>query len=335
MPPVDGMPAESEAPEPEFDAESAFLENLTGKKKEEDEAPPEEDSEGTASETEEAPEEEELGEGAGTDAEGEKPDGAEGEQADDPDAAEVVLKVGDKETKVKLGDLKRAYSEQAEVAQTREDLAKDRETTKATASRAEMALQKMVERAQARLKPYTDIDWLLLPQQVDAATYQQLKKDALAAHSDLEFLTKELGGEFEKARNDFMAEGQRRTQEVAKATIKELSDPTTGIPNWGKDTYQGLMDYAANSGFDRGAAMRIVDAPSLRVLHKAMLYDKAHSAVQERVKPAAQASAKRVQKPSGRAGEDRTSYSKAMNTLRSRGTVDDAAAAFFASFGDE
>ena len=323
--PDDVTPAEGAAPEADFDAESAFLENLGVKKDEKEPAEePEEDSAPEPEEGEQTPEED--GEGAEQD-----PEAA----PEDPDDSEVTLKVGDQETKVKLSELKRAYTDRSPVSESTTALAKERDETKAIASRAEMALQKMIERAQARLKPYTEIDWLLLPQQVDAGTYQQLKRDALAANNDLQFLTKELGGEFEKARTDFMEQGKRQADEVAKATVKELSDPKTGIPNWGKDTYTQIVDYAASVGVPRDMALRVVDAASLRILHKAMLYDKSQSAMKDKVKPAAQASAKHVQSPSRRTGEGRTSFTKAMSTLRTRGTVDDAAAAFLASFGDE
>jgi hypothetical protein len=61
---------------------------------------------------------------------------------------------------------------------------------------------------------------------------------------------------------------------AAGETWKDLSDPTTGIPGWSTDTYNEVRTYAKAAGIPAKSVDEMVDPIAVRMLHKAMLYDK-------------------------------------------------------------
>jgi hypothetical protein len=156
--------------------------------------------------------------------------------------------------------------------------------------------------------------------------FQALRADAAAAEANVKFFGDELG----KLQQANSARQQQAHQEAAQATIKELSDPNTGIKGWGPELYSDLMTFAEGQGVQN--ARMATSAPLLRLLNMAMQWEKADKArkTAEGKVQAAPNKPTKVLKPG-----QKTSTGKAqtaMQTLRRSGSLDDATDAFLASF---
>jgi len=107
----------------------------------------------------------------------------------DGDLVEINVKGENKQVSVK--DLKRLYGQEASLTQKSQDLAAQRKVAEQEFAKTQMAYQKMLERAEARLAPYSEMDMLLAAQQMDAETFAQLRQDARQAEEDVKFLKEE------------------------------------------------------------------------------------------------------------------------------------------------
>jgi len=283
------------------------------------------EADASTEETEEAPEarQEETGKGPEENTEGSD------ETADpsDPDNQEVEIKVGEETKKATLKDLKRLYGQEASLTQKSQKLAEAQRAADAQAERASVALEGMLKKATERFKPYEGVDWLVLSQQATPEEFQALRADAIEAQREVLYLQTEVDGAL-KARQEAV---QKATHEAAQECIKVLSDPVQGIPNWSQPLYNEMIDYAKSHGLPE--AIQIVNPVALKLLHKAMLYDRLQSTqktAQEKVKTAVN-TAKRVLKPTN--GSRPTTgasaeVTKAMSALRKSGSLDDAVTAF-------
>lgn len=189
-------------------------------------------------------------------------------QEEDP---EFDVKVGDETRKAKLSELRRLYGQEAALTQKSQIVAELRAKAEAEASRATLALTTQVERAQKAWEPYSKLDFLALSTRMQPDDFVALRAEAQAALSNVQFFTTELDG-IQKATVERHAATSR---ERATATIAELSDPVKGIKGWGPELYGEVMRYAAAQGMPQAVAQSIVEAPALRMIHKAMLADRA------------------------------------------------------------
>lgn len=191
---------------------------------------------------------------------------------DDPDDAEFEWKQGEADTKAKLRDLKEAFNErtraQAEftAAQTERQRASDE------ATKAGLAVTKMLERAQARWAPYAEVDFLVLAQKVDPDTLQVIRKEAQDALADVQFYQTELDG----ARTAHQQAVQTARQAASQEAIRVLSDPKTGLEGWGAPLYGEIITHAERHyGAPRQALLSITDPWAIKVMHDAMQFHKA------------------------------------------------------------
>lgn len=311
----------TDAPE-DFDVENAFLSNLNGDA--EKKRLPEGEENGTPAKGEETPkDDEENG--------SEKPEAETTTDTDtpSPEDAELEVKVGEETHKVKVKDLTRLYGQEAALTRKSQEVAALRATADAEASRATAALKGAIDRANERWRPYAEIDFLVLAQQVDAPTLQQIRQDAQAAANDVRFYTEELTG-LEKATKD--AATQQHNAE-AQATIKELTDPDKGIKGFGPDMYRELVGYAIQQGMPAERANAVTNAAALRMMHKAMMFDRQTTSAAEKVERVINKASKVVKPGSGSQSGNR-SQNDAMARLRKSGTTDDAADAFLSRMRD-
>jgi len=285
----------------EFDATDAFL-KAAGGEEDEHSAPSDEPEDGTST-GDETP--------AATE--------------DDP---EFDIKVGEDTRKAKLSDLKRLYGQEAMLTQKSQIVAELRSKAETDSQRATLALTSQTERAQAAWKPYSELDFLALSTQMDPADFQALRSEAKAALDNVTFFTTELDG-IQKATTERQAATAR---ERATATIAELSDPVKGIKDWGPQLYGDVMAYATSQGIPDAAARSIVEAPALRLLHKAMLYDRqAAKAPAVATKVIAKPTVTLKPGNAKTAAADTDSFQGSLRSMRERGgTLDSTADAFAA-----
>ncbi len=282
----------------EFDAADAFLKALDLS---------EDDPEEVLSET---------GEKAPTETGEEEP------SVDGEDEPEFEVKVGEETRKAKLSELTRLYGQEAALTQKAQALAEVRAKVDVDSARATTALTTQTERAQKAWEPYSKLDFLALSTQMESADFVQLRAEAQAALANVNFFTQELDG-LQKATAERTSAANT---ERAQAAIAELTDPVKGIKGWGKDLHEELVKYGEANGMKDARAL--LDAAPFRILHKAMLADRAASKVVDVKKVVSKATV--VMKPGAKASvADKGSYKSALQNMRNNGGNHDSTAAAF------
>lgn len=294
----------AQADEHEFDATDAFLKDAETPRKD-DPADPS-DAEGDATET------------AGT------------EEPKEPDEPEFDVKVGEETRKAKLSELTRLYGQEAALTQKSQALAEARTKAESQADAATAILTEQKTRAQKLWEPYANLDFLALSTQMTSEDFVALRAEASAALNNLNTLTSTLDGH-EKVTQDRRAVLHRERAQVA---ITELSDPDKGIKGWGPELYNDLMGYAETQGMSQAAARGLVDAAPLRLLHKAMLYDRGAAKTAEVKKVVAKATVTLKPGPTKAEGEG-NGFKTALRAMRSSGGNLDATADAFLALGKQ
>lgn len=246
----------------------------------------------------------------------------------DPDDAEIEIKVGDEVKKATLKDLKRLYGQEASLTQKSQKVAEAQRAAEAIHARANAGLGAMLQKAQERAQPYQEMDWLVLSQRMGTEDFQALRADASAAQADLTFLQSELDGVVKAQRDEALKANHTAAQEC----IKVLTDPTTGIKDFSQPVYNEMMKFASDNGLPE--AVQIVSPGALKILHMAMQYAKSQSTQAAAAVKATKAvqQATRVLKPSTQNQSTTSASAKAkdaMRALRTSGSAEDAANAFF------
>lgn len=268
-------------------------------------------------------------------------DGAEtgGDEADtkveekSADDAEVTFKIGETETKVLMSELRGMVEERQAFTARAEALATEQKTYVEGVEKAQTALNTMLEKAQARFKPFADLDWVKAQATMDDAAYETLKAMAREARDDVAFLTAELDANAKAAQETQTAAMRRASAEA----IKVLEGPSEkgGIEGFGPKLYNEMIDFAVSTGVPREAALAVVDPAAMRIIHKAMLYDRAQAsqataAAKIKATPAKPTAVARPAANGNPSAPRRTDRDAALAKLRRSGSMDDAADAFLA-----
>lgn len=277
------------------------------------------------------------GDSDGTEGEGSEDDDTpeEGEEGDEEDP-EVVVKQGDKEHKVKLSALKRLYGQEAALTQKSQKVAEDAKVHAASIERTTQAYKVLLTRAEEAYQPYSQFgaaEWALLAQEMNPEQYNALRAEEKAARANVDFLKTEMQGHMQKVAED----AHLSRQQIAQATNQALANPETGIKGWSSDLYKEMGQFAISQGIHADEFNAVLSAPALKVIWKAMQYDKAQaaarSAASKVVKVRQQAT--NVLKPgaSKTANKGQLGKNAALANLRkNRGDEDAAIAAFQAAF---
>lgn len=241
------------------------------------------------------------------------------EAADD---AVVNLTVDGEEIKVAVKDLKRLYGQEASLTRKSQEVAQQRQLAEDSGARYVVATQRLLDKANERFQPYASIDWGIAAKTLDNDEYVALRQEAQAAHTDIKFLTEELDGVFTQAQ-----EGRAEALEAEAASAVEIL--TRDIPNFTAETYTAMTDYAVEQGLDAEAVQQLTDPVALKLIHKAMAYDraKARAASKRTTTPTSKRNTNSSRRPTGR-GEDRGG--DALTKLKSSGSRDDAVALLMA-----
>lgn len=192
------------------------------------------------------------------------------EDDDEPLAASddqvVDISVNGESKKVSVKDLKRLYGQEASLTKKSQDLATQRKVSEEQMAQTQMSYQKLLERAEARHKPYADIDMLVASREMDAETFSQLRQDAKQAEDDLKFLQEESGQLVSQAQQQH----QEATREAAADCVKVLQEQ---LPEWGNELYSDIRDYAVKSGLPKEQVDQYTDPQVIMLINKARLYD--------------------------------------------------------------
>ena len=247
----------------EVEVEDATSEDLAETEVDEDEIDDEEDDQ---DELElEDPDEDET-----TDEDVEEDEDEDDEEDDEPLAASddqiVDIAVNGESKQVSVKDLKRLYGQEASLTKKSQDLATQRKQSEEQLAQTQMSYQKLLERAEARYKPYADIDMLVASREMDAETFSQLRQDAKQAEDDLKFLQEESGQLVSQAQQQH----QQATREAAADCVKVLQEQ---LPDWGNELYSDIRDYAVKSGLPKDQVDQYTDPQVIMLINKARLYD--------------------------------------------------------------
>ena len=306
---------------------SAETEETKDDTKDADKQPSEEETEETEDKEEESKETEDKEDDTKSDDKASKAK----KPIEDEDAV-FHVKVGDETHEVTAADLKRLYGQEKALTQRGMEIASTRKQLEDQGARHVAASEALLQKAQGRLKEFEGIDWVQAAVKLAPAEYQALRQSAEMAWTDVNFLQQGLDtymGQVQQQRNDLLVK-------EAKETLKELSDPVTGIKDFSKDLYAEMRTFALDAGIPREMMDTIVSAPALRIIHKAMMFDRGQKAltktktVNKTPKQIVKTKATSDRQPAKEPAK------KAMDKLRRSGHEDDAAAAFeerFASYG--
>jgi len=193
-------------------------------------------------------------------------DDEEVEELTDDTLIELVVDGETKQASIK--DLKRLYGQEASLTRKSQEVAKQRKEAEDQIGKTSAVLQKMLEQAQERYKPYAEVDMLLAAKQMDEQDFAQLRTEAQAAHNDLKFLQEEADGFF----RDLQQQRTTQLQEAARDAVKVLE---AEVPDWSNQLYDDIRAYAVAQGLPQSEVDNYVDPAVIKILNKARLFDQA------------------------------------------------------------
>lgn len=253
----------------------------------------------------------------------EKPDA---KPVTDDDIVEITV---DGETKrASVRELKRLFGQEAALTRKSQEVAETRKAVEQDRSKYAAGLDAMVQRAREAFEPYAKIDFLVAQQRMDPEAFAQLRQDAQRAHETLKFLEGELGSFVQESETKARAELQER----AKEAVRVLQDPEKGIPGWNNALYDEIRTHSIGQGLTPEIVNTIVDPAAIKILWKAMRYDKVQQSAKEKVQRKISAPTKPI-KTQARDPRDASAATRrdALVAMRkSGGTLDSAADAFLA-----
>ena len=245
----------------------------------------------------------------------------------------VKLKVDGKEVEASVKDLKRLYGQEQSLTRKSQEAAETKRKADEAVVKHVTGLEKLLERAKEQAAPYANINFLALTKDpnVSSEELSALSDAATRAFENVRYLEQELDGVFKTAQ----AERQQQMMVQAREAIKILSDPKTGIPGWNEQMYNDIRKFAVDTGMNEQIVNELVDPVAFKVLHMAMQYQKGKSALNKTKK--VDKTPKRIIKGTP---EETVKRAKAnpkqevYKRLKETGSVDDAADAFMAKWGE-
>ena len=239
----------------------------------------------------------------------------------------VDISVNGESKLVSVKDLKRLYGQEASLTKKSQDLATQRKQSEEQLAQTQMSYQKLLERAEARYKPYADIDMLVASREMDAETFSQLRQDAKQAEDDLKFLQEESGQLVSQAQQQH----QQATREAAADCVKVLQDQ---LPDWGNELYADIRDYAVKSGLPKDQVDQYTDPQVIMLINKARLYDQSKESANSKKAKAKLKKSKSGKKvlsskkaPPSKKSIQKAKQQKQMDSLSSAKDLDDIAEA--------
>lgn len=252
----------------------------------------------------------------------------------DQDAeAFVKHKVDGKEVEIPVKELTRLYGQEAALTRKSQETAAAQKAVEENGARYTAGLETLLQRALDDFKPYADINFLALAKDptISAEDLAALQTQATAAYNNVNFLNTQLDETVKSA------EAARVTnlRTAAVASWKVLADPATGITGWDEPLYNEIRTYAKATGLPARSVDELVDPAAIKILHKAMLYDKGQQAAAKSAVKVVKVDKepKRIIKATPApviAKSKANGVDGSMAKLASTGDVDDAAAVFLA-----
>jgi len=214
----------------------------------------------------------------------ENPDGLTADDLVDDTQEEVsetpgtyTIKVDGKDVEVTLDELQAGYSRQADYTRKSQVLAEQRKkaeeelaATQQERQRYVSQLEQFTAQADSKLDELKSTDWTRLKEE-DPTEYM-LKRDQYRELQENKRTVEEEQKNLQyKSQQEQQAKWQEelvRQQEIMAQRLPEWNDP-----NKGTKLKQDIKSFALKTGFSEQEVDSLIDARSVDVLHKAMLYD--------------------------------------------------------------
>ena len=214
----------------------------------------------------------------------ENPDGLTADDLVDDTQEEVnetpgtyTIKVDGKDVEVTLDELQAGYSRQADYTRKSQVLAEQRKqadeelaATQQERQRYLSQLEQFNTQADSKLNELKSTDWTKLKEE-DPTEYM-LKRDQYRELQENKRTVEEEQKNLQyKSQQEQQAKWQEelgRQQEIMAQRLPEWNDPTKG-----PKLKQDIKSFAVKTGFSEQEVDSLIDARSVDVLHKAMLYD--------------------------------------------------------------
>jgi hypothetical protein len=188
-----------------------------------------------------------------------------------------TIKVDGKDVEVTLDELQAGYSRQADYTRKSQVLAEQRKkaeeelaATQQERQRYVSQLEQFTAQADSKLDELKSTDWTKLKEE-DPTEYM-LKRDQYRELQENKRTVEEEQKNLQyKSQQEQQAKWQEelvRQQEIMAQRLPEWNDP-----NKGTKLKQDIKSFALKTGFSEQEVDSLIDARSVDVLHKAMLYD--------------------------------------------------------------
>ena len=188
-----------------------------------------------------------------------------------------TIKVDGKDVEVTLDELQAGYSRQADYTRKSQVLAEQRKkaeeelaATQQERQRYISQLEQFTAQADSKLDELKSTDWTKLKEE-DPTEYM-LKRDQYRELQENKRTVEEEQKNLQyKSQQEQQAKWQEelvRQQEIMAQRLPEWNDPTKGAK-----LKQDIKSFALKTGFSEQEVDSLIDARSVDVLHKAMLYD--------------------------------------------------------------
>ena len=201
------------------------------------------------------------------------------EQQELSDDALVEIVVDGETQQASIASLKRLHGQEQSLTRKSQETARLRKEAESSIEKTHTVLQRMLEQAQERAKPYQEVDMMLASKQLDDADFAQLRKEAKEANDNLKFLTEEADNFYGEMKKQQQANLQQQASEAVKVLQQE-------VPNWSNNLYNDIRAYAVGQGLPQEQVDQYVDPVVIQILHKSMMYDQGKQvATTKKLKP--------------------------------------------------
>jgi len=252
-------------------SEATDLEAPTEATEETEDAPVENEDEDTDQDSEEDTDED-PDEDQETDDDEADDDDEEPEEVTLSDDSLIEIAVDGESKQASLKDLKRLYGQEASLTRKSQEVASKRKEAEDALKRTDLSYQKLLERAEARNKPYAEVDMLVASKSMSTEDFSSLRREAKEAETDLKFLKEEANAFYQETQKQF----QVQQQDAAQECIKTLQDKVDG---WNNDLYNDIREYAVSVGLPKEQVDQYVDPNVIILLNKARMFDKSQDTV--------------------------------------------------------
>jgi len=241
-----------------------------------------------------------------------------------------TVKIDGKDTQVTEDELLSGYSRQADYTRKSQVLAEQRKkmeeelaATQQERQQYQSQLEQFNTQADSKLEEFKSVDWTKLKEEdpmeyaLKRDQYRELQENKRLVAEEQQQLAQKQQAEMQSKWNEEL----QRQQEVMAQRLPEWNDPEKG-----PKLKQDIKSFALNKGFTEQEVDSLIDARSVDVLHKAMMYE---SLLAAKIANKKQKVVPKVQKPGTPSTKTEVNSEKVKQTrarLKRTGRVDDAAA---------